>query len=99
MLKILVTNLIIVFNCLLLLGCFTFDSSTKGKWPEPSKPMKKDVESQPVYQGQNFVVPHDGIYINRESANNLLFNISELDGYIEKQKALINEMKSYYNAK
>jgi hypothetical protein len=98
MLKILATILIIVFN-FLILSCITIDNNQRVDWLEPSNPIKKQIKSIPLRKGQLFIPSEDGIFFDKESSSNLVFNIEELDAYIEKQKMLIEQMKRYYKAK
>lgn len=86
---------IIVFSVFLLTatGCFTFNSTPVRDWPEPSKPVKYEVNFKVV----NF--PTNGLFINEQDSKNLLKNMNELDGYIAKLEAMIKEMKEYYKAK
>jgi hypothetical protein len=69
------------------------------KWDLPSKPQQKPIKSIPINKDKIFVPLEEGIFLNKESAKNLLFNIDELNIYIEKQNAIIESMKKYYNAK
>jgi hypothetical protein len=94
MLKRLVIVLIIAFSCN---GCISNMSS--AKWETPEKPLKRQVISLPLSKGIRFDVEQDGIFIDSQSAINLLYNIDQLDAYIEKQEKLIQAMKRYYGAR
>ena len=96
--KTLVIVLTIVFS-LSLSGCITPNGSKSIRWPMPEEPAKKQVQSKSVRQGEEFSPQTDGIFLDETSAGNLLFNIDELDAYIEKLEMLIDEMKEYYKAK
>ena len=99
MLKTFLIALIVAFS-VVTSGCRTVDPLIRGMdWPEPSKPIEKRVESIPLKKGVTFTPASDGIFLDKESAANILFNVDELDAYIAKQIKLIEEMKSFYNAK
>ncbi|GAG36120.1 unnamed protein product, partial [marine sediment metagenome] len=87
--------LMIVFSAV---GCKTIPPAENVKWLMPKKPEKYTVVSVPIYKNQPFTPEQNGIFIDEESANNLLLNIDGLDAYIQKQEKLIQEMKRYYNA-
>ncbi|MFA7219157.1 MAG: hypothetical protein WC119_01385 [Synergistaceae bacterium] len=66
---------------------------------EPDKPSKAQVFSIVVKAGEPFIPPKNGVYLDEDSARNLLNNINELDAYIDKLYVLIKKMKRYYKAK
>jgi len=98
MYKTLVIVLTAVFS-IFLSGCKTVPPATGVEWPMPSPPVKRKVNSVPIYEGTTFTPNVDGIFLDSISASNLMLNIDELDAYIEKQEALIKQMKRYYKAK
>lgn len=100
MYKNLVIVLIIAFNAIFIAGCVTISPSEEVRvWPNISAPSKKNVNSIPLFADKPFTPKTDGLFLDINSANNLMFNLDELDAYIAKQEALIKEMKRYYKAK
>jgi hypothetical protein len=92
--------ILITASSIILSGCSTFSFSSKNvEWILPEKPKKFEVNSIPLYKDEKFVPSSNGIFLDEQSANNLMYNIDELDSYIEKQEALIRSMKRYYKAK
>lgn len=83
----------------MLSGCKTIDPLDDVEWPMPEEPLKREIQSIPLYKNVEFIPPTDGVFISKISSKNLLFNIEEQKAYIEKQEALIKKMKRYYNAK
>jgi hypothetical protein len=100
MLKTFLIALTVAFSVAALVGCRTVNPIISGMdWPEPSKPIEKRVNSVPLKKGVVFTPASDGIFLDKESAANILFNVDELDVYIAKQIKLIEEIKDFYNAK
>ena len=93
----------IVFSIVTCTGCKTFPSTRSDKsaveWIVPATPKKKRVHSIPIYKNKTFTPSTNGIFLDEDSAKNLMFNIDELDAYIEKQQLLIKEMKEFYKTK
>jgi len=76
-------------------GCATSKQNYNTVWEFPPKPIKREVNSVTVKKGIPFTPESDGIYLDIKSLENLLFNIDELDIYIEKQKFLIETIRKY----
>jgi len=83
-----------IIPILLLIGCSTTKEEfipvvpTHREWPQPRKPEKRPVK----FESQG-----EGLYLDPLSSSNLLFNIDELDIYIDKMENLVEEMQRYYN--
>lgn len=80
---------IFLFLILLASGCSTFNKSGI-EWPMPEKPHKYQV----IFQERE-----NGLFIDQKSANNLLKNANESETYERSLEILVDEMKSFYNAK
>ena len=81
----------IVFN-----GCNTIGQSSKTEWPRPDKPKHLRVNSISLQSNETFIAIHSGIFLDKKNAKNLLFNIDEMDLYIENLESLVDKMIQYY---
>ena len=89
-LKTLVTILIIGFSS----GCCVFNSvnnTDNVEWPMPTKPSKREINSIPVESG--YIIAEAGIFLDRQDTEDLLYNLDQLDSYIQKLEFLIKSMK------
>ncbi len=84
--KIVLFILLVIF----INGCVGVKYRSKKTWNVPQKPKVLPV---------NFEELNDGLYIDFNSSSNLIYNINEMDAYIEKLEFLLKEMKKYYGDK
>ena len=97
-LKILAIALIIGFN-ISTISCRSIPPREGVEWSMPSEPQTLPLQSIIIRRGETFTFPSDGLFFDSINSSNLWHNINELDAFIEKQDALIREMKRYYRAK
>ena len=95
MLKTLAISLIICFS-LVYGGCSTIRNRGRHQWNIPESPELKSVNSMTFREGDNVTFDYDVVVFDFESSSNLVYNINELNIYIEKLELLIHNMKKFY---
>ena len=84
------SKILIISILLVVSGCCSVCPKSGMYWDNPPQPISKNVE---------FEQKNEGLFLDKTSSANLLYNINEMQAYQKNLEAMIATMKKYYDAK